>query len=585
MYSGTKLLAALERQHQRRSTPDLFKSGEFTLRGRSKVGSAPHPDTETIVAAGEPCGAWHTKEVKKREKDRSGQWQDKYYESRPEDKRNVGDNNQAQVWPELPLYGYIPAASIRGVVRAWAMKHSGKLGADVQRLLGYQTDTEIFPGKIEFLDAFPVEPTKLSLDIVNPQQSFQVFHEGQSTPLSMYSLGSTSGQSIAIHIGIRGTAQAQAADVAQVWEWVQQALNLQGLGGRRAAGYGVIAPPKGYQATAGLPGLPDGYVSKRLKFNLYSQGNAGPDMEKPELRPAHWRGWLRSWLLRFFLGVMSVKDAQYTVAELLGTLEDSPDGASRQGIVSLQMTAGQPWGKQSDSDRFQRFYLWQGSIKLSAPKNIMQDILLPIIRLAVQVGGVGKGWRRPLHRFTMNNGKEAARGCQVIITEQRKMKGSDQPKDVPLRTPLKHDDWQQVYDQWQAAVKQQWPDRYQPKLKPANAEVFSPQTCAVYVVPGPDSSPIDTEDLVWEQGKTSETHGAGMKLIYQPIYKRQPTVGGNAGQGDAHCSWVSIKRLESSQDFQEVVCLFLGAGDPLRSRFLADLDKIEGAQHIFGKKP
>jgi CRISPR-associated protein Cmr6 len=57
MYSGTKLIDALAKQHQKRSQAGLFKSGVFTLDWRSKVGSFPHPDQETLVSAGEPCGA------------------------------------------------------------------------------------------------------------------------------------------------------------------------------------------------------------------------------------------------------------------------------------------------------------------------------------------------------------------------------------------------------------------------------------------------------------------------------------------------------------------------------------------------
>ena len=79
MYSGTKLVDALARQHEKRSNSELFKSSEFILDWRSKVGSFPHPDGETIVSAGEPCGSWRTVTLTKREKDSNGKWQDKKY--------------------------------------------------------------------------------------------------------------------------------------------------------------------------------------------------------------------------------------------------------------------------------------------------------------------------------------------------------------------------------------------------------------------------------------------------------------------------------------------------------------------------
>ncbi len=49
-----------------------------------------------------------------------------------------------------------------------------------------------------------------------------------------------------------------------------------------------------------------------------------------------------------------------------------------------------------------------GSIELSAPEHILDEIILPIVKIAVRVGGVGRGWRRPLHIV-----KNRARGCYV----------------------------------------------------------------------------------------------------------------------------------------------------------------------------
>jgi len=74
-YSGLKLIELLEKQHQNRSAQTgLFKTGIFSLFWRAKVGSFPHPDLETLVSAGEPCGVW------------------KPQQGRAEDKRNVGEN-------------------------------------------------------------------------------------------------------------------------------------------------------------------------------------------------------------------------------------------------------------------------------------------------------------------------------------------------------------------------------------------------------------------------------------------------------------------------------------------------------------
>jgi CRISPR-associated protein Cmr6 len=565
-YSGVKLLDLLEKQHNKRASNDLFRSGIFTLYWRTKVGSFPHPDLETIVSAGEPCGAW---------KLGSGCPQGK---NRPEDKRNLGDN--LDYLAELPIYGYIPAASIRGIVRAWAKQHPS-IQLRMQELLGWQNDTQITAGKIEFLDAFPEEPTKLSLDIVNPQQGFQVFHQGQGTPLSLYTLGD-GHDDIPLKIAIQGIAgQASPAEVAEVWEWVQQALSLHGLGSRTASGYGAVTAPSDFKPAPELPKLPAGYSTKVLSFTLYSQGNAGPNMKVPELRPAHWRGWLRSWLLRFLLGVMSVDDAKYTVGELLGTLQDSSDGKGRKGCVSLKLTAGRSWGEPSESGGFKRFYKWQGSLKITAPKEILSEIILPIMKFAVMVGGAGRGWRRPLHLFVMNNGHQAARGCHVTFTHRIKSAETGKLESTSFGIFTKPDLWLKLYHTWASATQKQWPQRYQSQLPAANAEVFSPRTCAIYQVAGPDENPIDLEDLDWSTDKPLPTRGDGMELIYRPTYKRKTDVGGNAGSGEAHCSWVSIKRSSK----QEVVCIFMGQDRPLRKQFLQDLHNISDSSYLFGVKP
>jgi CRISPR-associated protein Cmr6 len=420
-YSGINLLNLLEKQHQKRSTSDLFRSGVFTLNWRTKVGSFTAPDLETIIAAGEPCGPWGTIQVNRpNKKDDRNKWIDNFEPSRPEDKRNVGENNQEQAWPKIPLHGYIPAASIRGIVRSWANQHP-IIQARMRELLGWQdNNNKIIAGKIEFLDAFPEQPTKLSLDIVNPQQDFQVFHEGQSKPVSLYTLGD-GYDDIKIKVAIQGIAgKASAEEVAEVWNWVQQALALHGLGSRTASGYGAVSAPADFVPPTDLPKLQEGYESKKLSFTLYSQGNSGPDMEVMELRPSHLRGWLRSWLLRFFLGVMSVADAKYTVGELLGTLQESTDGLGRKGCVGLKLTQGNVWGTRSEGEGYKCFYKWQGSFEIIAPARILNKIILPILKFAVMIGGVGRGWRRPLHLFVMKNGNHAARGCHVIFRDKDK---------------------------------------------------------------------------------------------------------------------------------------------------------------------
>lgn len=564
-YSGLKLIELLEKQHKTRiSQNELFKIGTFNLLWRSKVGSFPHPDLETLVSAGEPCGAW------------------KPTQGRSEDKRNVGANWQH--FSELPLYGYIPGSSIRGLVRAWARKRLD-IAPRMLELLGTQEEDGTQSGKIEFLDAFPETPTKLSLDIVNPQENFQVYHQGQGTPLSLYTLGNGDANEIPIKVAIRGIpGRATADDVKEVWQWTKQALSLYGVGSRTASGYGGLKT-----STSSNPNLDPGFASKQFEFTLYSQGNAGPDIRTMELRASHWRGWLRSWVLRFLLGVMSEQDAQITLGEVFGTLTSLDNNSNRRGCIRIQMIPGDVWGVRSNNQP--NFFIWQGSLQISAPTEILNRILLPIIRFAVMVGGVGRGWRRPLHIYTMPNGKEASRGSLLYLTHKVRQRESQQMISRPFGLAANPQDWQTLYQNWEAAVQSQWVTRFNPGNQALRAEVFSPMSCAIYLVPDPLEEPVSKQDQNWSITDPLRTRGNGMSLIYQPKYKRKIDVGGDAaGGGNAHCSWVSIKRVKvSRQGCQEVVCLFMGGEQPdsthLRSQFLSDLSNILGAVHLFGLQP
>lgn len=562
------LVKLLEKQHETRS-PGLFKSGTFTLLWRCKVGSFPAPDLETLISAGEPCGRWD-------------------WRSQRDDFGDIGDRPA-----ELPLNGYLPGSSIRGVVRAWAMQHPNLRERAIQ-LLGNQENDSISSGKVEFLDAWTATPTKLALDITNPQQRFQVYHAPQGTaqsctPLPLYTLGNGK-ESLEITVAIRGIpGKATEADVNTVWQWVQQALHTQGVGSRTASGYGTLQ-----SASRVTTSLPEGYSSKLFEFALYSQGCAGVNPKDfTDLRPSHWRGWLRSWVLRFLLGVMSEENAELTLAELMGTLEPK----TIKGCVRLKMQQGKTWGIASGDEDAPEFYIWKGQIRITAPTAILEQVMLPIIRFAVSVGGVGRGWRRPLHIFYMNNGHAAARGTFLKLAERETNPQTKKPAFVPyMMSPS--DDWSALYQSWQNAVQKRWQSRVSTHTnRNPSAEAFAPNTCAVYAVPGPVKEPVDRKEQCWATTKAGETRGDGMELIYDPTYKRKSDVGGNAaGGGQASCSWVSIKRLPSpflnpdgSEETacQEIVCLFMGGQNPesdhLRSQFLADLDQI--GIPLFGVQP
>ncbi len=221
------------------------------------------------------------------------------------------------------------------------------------------------------------------------------------------------------------------------------------------------------------------------------------------------------------------------------------------------------------------------------------------------VGGVGRGWRRPLHIFNMKikdkktgetREKPSSRGTYLSLTHQIKNSETNKVQSKLYNLPLNYSDWIDTYEKWLTAVQENWPDRFNPGQNLA-AEVFSPATCSIYVVPGSNDDPVDTTNIRWQETNGVKTRGDGMKLIYNPDYKRKIDVGGNAATGsgsNSHCSWVSIKRVniphkEEDTECQEVVCLFMGGQTPqdnhLRSRFLRDLSSMSGAVHLFGVTP
>ena len=323
--TATLLVELLKEQHKARSL-HLFKQGTFTLVWRAKVGSFPFPNLETIVSAAEPCGRFDWRSQKNIDRFQYNQKppEDETEEGTPEYFGNLSD--LARNRRSLKLNGYIPGSAIRGIVRAWAMQRDD-LRDEAICLLGKQDSNSdrITPGKIVFLDAWPEETQTLSLDIVNPQQDFQVYHQPQGTtpqacnPQAIYTLGD-GNQKRKFTVAIRGLPDLSRPDeettqnVEKVWTWVNQALSLYGVGGRTASGYGIINAPRLPQTKLKLPKPDPGYVRKRFEFELFSQGCYGVDKDDrhhPELRPSHWRGWLRSWTLRFLLGVLPKEQAEW----------------------------------------------------------------------------------------------------------------------------------------------------------------------------------------------------------------------------------------------------------------------------------
>jgi CRISPR-associated protein Cmr6 len=639
MYTAPLLPKLLAQQTEERK-PGFFKQGKFTLQWRAKVGSFPAPDVETLISAGELNAPW--KWPVKSQQTASGE----YETHNPHDFSEKLENRRKTV----PLNGYIPASSIRGIVRDWA-KQRPDLRQRMLDLLGSQDKQgNIKGGKIEFLDAWPVEPVEPSIDVANLQQDFQIFHPTklQPQPHALYTLGDGKTP-IEVVVAIRGIPhKAELIDVETVWEWVTQALNQHGVGSRTAAGYGTLNPDPDSTAAVTVSADRPGYITRIFDFELYSQGCYGAIHNQVELRPTHWRGWLRSWLLRFLLGVMSPDNALKTLADLMGSLGKGGSKAT-QGKIHLKVEPNKAFWKIKSSHT-PYFYGWKGQLLLTGPEDLIRDVVVPVIKFAATVGGVGRGWRRPLHIYQMRKKDKktqkyyhepAFRGTHLILRE-----GSES-----CLLPIDPSIWSSMYAEWSNKVQQYWGSRIVLLKLRSREEAFSMATCAVYAVPGPAKNPIGTKKksearrpntslaaafsramesgqqlpassyenhirwIVSDPEKNSgKTRGSGMNLIYKSPHKFNIEVGGTAAhENGTHCSWVSIRRLqtevtihsppcktaetldfslngggecerlqtENDKNCYGIVCVFMGDNHPDRQRFVRDLADLPGAVHLW----
>ncbi|EAY27842.1 type III-B CRISPR module RAMP protein Cmr6 [Microscilla marina] len=177
------------------------------------------------------------------------------------------------------VYGipYIPASSIKGVVRNWVIRtlclqttnnkesHDAKTDNVGEKLaLKDKQFCDVFgcgdesfykearQGQITFFDAFPCAEPTLEVDIMNPHYSD---YYGDDTPPADYLNPTpipflTVGRQAAgaqptplkfqFVLGIRQNSAANQELLAQAATWLKQALAQQGIGAKTAVGYGYM---------------------------------------------------------------------------------------------------------------------------------------------------------------------------------------------------------------------------------------------------------------------------------------------------------------------------------------------------------
>ncbi|MEA5503679.1 RAMP superfamily CRISPR-associated protein [Halotia wernerae UHCC 0503] len=452
-----------------------------------------------------------------------------------------------------PVYGipYIPASSLKGVTLAWARDNNNE--SDIKRLLGYLDGKEASLGHVQFLDAFPTQPC-LSLDIANPQWKWQGHEIKYGTePHTLLSLNQP-----ALVIGIVRTKLGCIEDVETVKSWLKQALNQKGLGSRVSTGYGRPS----FQSY-----LPN--QSRNYEFQLWTQGMYGADIQKAEFRPTALRGMLRYWFRAFALGIYDPSTSKKFEEDLFGTIEtQAKEGSIRIGVRWEEIKKAEQ--KTDDLPT----YVYRGKIFLES--EIQKHLLLvkKILQISSYLGGIGRGARRPLHKFQDPDKHNRLRGCYWEI--------------LNFELSCNKDNWEQYLQSLYAAFQtvkssseQSLRASHPGYPKSRNQDVLDKNT-KIYLVPCLNPNMIHPQKISnWRQkGDKLEVIGKGLHKLYSSDdfkgkrkvkneERGNPHVGGELGTP----SYVTIKsNFPNKENPYQVVTIF-GADHEARNKFAQALEK------------
>jgi CRISPR-associated protein Cmr6 len=454
-----------------------------------------------------------------------------------------------------PVFGvpYLPAASLKGAARAWAGQNS-KLPSEISDILGILDGKIAKVAKVEFLDAFPTKAC-LSVDVATPQWHWQNDLTVKYDPQPHYLL---SMEQPTFLIGLIATKPENEKHVVVVKEWLEHALE-SGIGSRVSGGYGrASSQAKSVNCVCSYD------------FELWTQGMYGGNQQNPEFRPTAIRGILRYWFRAVALGLYSVEKAKVLEIELFGDL-------SKQGKFSINVK----FAPKSVDDKKYTGKAYTGKISLEIVKSKLTEtidskylnILSKLLLLAVHLGGVGRGSRRPLHLL-----HDRMRGCHWTISD----------RSLPLKLDLA--EWQGFFQELRSAFSAvQLPDgnlnsdpgevknRYQDTLD-NNAQVWLLSSVN-------QIAPETVTD--WQKnGNTQLVLGSALSLLYADTKfkgENQKGVGNqNVGGKLGTPSFVWIKSIFPYEKEPYQVVTIFGADHPERLEFAKALKK-NGATLVFGK--
>ncbi len=324
-------------------------------------------------------------------------------------------------------FPYIAASSLRGVARhqAWRELLEEKLkDADNEENAKQQAKKELETyfgsleaaeedqaGKIVFLDTYPdykswgKQGRGLAVDIANSIWGWQDDEPKYNpNPNSFLSLRKPK-----FIIGLRLTSRANQEMLDKVKSWLIRGLQA-GIGSQVNSGYGEMVI-KGEEVTS-QPFLELKFtlqgqlIHSNQKFrnlrNPHQNGN-NPTYPEPEVRPIAFKSMLRYWFRTITLGYLSPSDVQTWEANLFGGIEPPTQGLAK---VRTEEKGRLRYEEQpADQDCLQQ----QGILKLLCSSEVssnqeadVKKLLKNLTWLMFQLGGVGQGARRPLHKRSSN---------------------------------------------------------------------------------------------------------------------------------------------------------------------------------------
>lgn len=439
-----------------------------------------------------------------------------------------------------PIYGipYVPASSIKGILRTWTKKNS-KSDDKINHLLGFLQGEKASMAAVEILDAFPTTPS-LSIDVATPQWTWQgnQVKYGPS-PHQILSL-----QNLSLNIGLTHTSQGKAEDVQVVMNWLEQAMLASGLGSRVSAGYG-----QAHQVNDLTRPEEHSPCTSEHHFELWSQGIYGANSRQREFRPSAVRGMLRYWFRSVALGLYTPEHCKELETRLFGTLEPK----AVHGSINIKVEFEEDQSSLNDVNIPHKI---SGAVILEAQESSHLTLIQNVYKLAIHLGGVGRGARRPLH--WNDNGKfSGLRGC---YWEPEKKDRLDCNRGIwqDFLTSLKTSFTNVREADSRSALSPGDPGK--PGKGKRNQDVLN-ANAGIFLIPSPNMKHPDQVNDWSQEGRSSEVRGKALEFLYNPDYKGKNLqkignefIGGDLGTPSFVL--VSSNNLNISNQSYQVVTVF-----------------------------